>query len=154
MDFVTPFINWLLKCDYIKNNKLFLNAVEADDNNVQVVTQQIPENQVIKYIDGSKKYPITFNINQYKSISYNQIVKSMVGANENISDLIDVSKIIEFVKDMESKRDYPIFSENIVVEKIYCQYNTPSTPTIDSSYSPALARFTLPVICEVYESAE
>lgn len=153
MDFITPFIKWLLKSDYVKSNKLFLNAIEAENNNVQIVTQQIAENQVVKFVDGSKKYPITFNINQYKSVSYNQVVKSMVDENENVNDLIDVSKIIEFVKDMESKHDYPLFADNITVETIYCQYNTPSTPIIDSSYSPALARFTLPIICEVYEDA-
>lgn len=154
MDFITPFITWLLKSDYIKNNKLFLNAIEAQDNNVQIITQQIPENQVTKYIDGSKSYPITFSINNYKSISYSQLVKTMLEGNENLNDILDVSKIIEFVKDMEAKGNYPIFGDNITVEKVYCQYNTPSTPAIDSSYSPALAKFTIPIVCEVFEDAK
>ncbi|MBO5726136.1 MAG: hypothetical protein J6S00_03610, partial [Clostridia bacterium] len=121
MDFVTPFITWLLQSKYIKNNKLFLNAIEAQDNNVQIVTQQIAENQVTRYVDGSKSYPITFNINIYKSISYGQLVKTMLNGNENVSDLLDTSKIIEFVKDMDSKKNYPAFADNITVEKIYCQ---------------------------------
>ena len=154
MDFVTPFITWLLQSKYIKNNKLFLNAIEAQDNNVQIVTQQIAENQVTRYVDGSKSYPITFNINIYKSISYGQLVKTMLNGNENVSDLLDTSKIIEFVKDMDSKKNYPAFADNITVEKIYCQYNTPSTPTIDSSYSPALAKFAIPIVCEVFEDAK
>lgn len=154
MDFVIPFITWLLQSEYIKNNKLFLNAIEAQDNNVQIVTQQIAENQVTRYVDGSKSYPITFNINNYKSISYGQLVKTMLNGNENVSDLLDTSKIIEFVKDMDSKKNYPVFADNITVEKIYCQYNTPSTPTIDSSSSPALAKFTIPIVCEVFEDAK
>lgn len=154
MDFITPFITWLLKSDYIKNNKLFLNAIEAQDNNLQVITQQISENQVTRYVDGSKSYPITFSINNYKSISYNQLVKTMIYANENVTNILDVSKIIEFVKDMDSKGDYPMFADNITIEKVYCQYNTPPTPAIDSSYSPALAKFTIPIVCEVFESAE
>ena len=154
MDFVTPFITWLLQSDYIKNNKLFLNAIEAQDNNVQIITQQIPENQVAKYIDGSKTYPITFSINNYKSISYSQLVKTMLEGNENVTDILDVSKIIEFVKDMESKGNYPIFADNITVERAYCQYNTPSTPAVDSSYSPALAKFTIPIVFEVFEDVK
>ena len=154
MDFTTPFINWLLKSDYIKNNKLFLNAVEAQDNNVQIVTQQVAETQITKYVDGSKSYPITFNINNYKSISYDQLVKSMVAGNENVSDILDVAQIIDFVEGMNSKGDYPNFGDDITVEKIYCQYNTPSTPVIDSSQSPALARFTIPIVCEVFEDAK
>lgn len=153
MDFITPFIEWLLKSNYIKNNKVFLNAVEAQDNNVQIVTQQIAENQVTKYIDGSKTYPITFSINNFKTISYNQIVKSMVSGNENISDWLDVSKVIEFVNEMEDKKQYPIFPNGITVEKVYCQYNTPNTPAIDSSSSPALAKFTIPIVFEVFEDA-
>lgn len=153
MDFITPFIEWLLKSNYIKNNKVFLNAVEAQDNNVQIVTQQIAENQVTKYIDGSKTYPITFSINNFKTVSYNQIVKSMVSDNENISDLLDVSRVIEFVNEMEDKKQYPIFPNGITVEKVYCQYNTPNTPAIDSSSSPALAKFTIPIVFEVFEDA-
>ncbi len=152
MDFVTPFIEWFLQSDYIKNNKLFLNAIEAQDNNVQIVTQQIADNQAKEYIDGSKKYPITFFINNYKSISYNQLVKSMIEGNENVGELLDVQKIIEFVKDMEKQGNYPKFGDNITVEKVYCQYKTPSTPAIDSTLS--LAKFTIPIVCEVFEDGE
>lgn len=151
MDFITPFIEWLLQSKYIKQNKLFLNAIEAQDGNVQIVTQQIAENQITNYIDGSKSYPITFSINNYKSISYNQIVKSMIEGNENITDLLDVSKIVEFVNDMNKKGNYPIFADNITVEKAYCQYKTPNTPAVDGSLSPALAKFTIPIVFEVFE---
>lgn len=154
MDFISPFIKWLLQSDYVKNNKLFLNAVEASDNNLQIVTQQIAENQISKYVDGSKSYPITFSINNYKSVSYNQLLKSMIPGNENVTDILDASKIIDFVKEMDSKGNYPSFADNITVEKVYCSYNTPSTPAIDSSMSPALAKFTIPIVCEVFEDAE
>lgn len=154
MDFITPFIEWLLKSDYIKSNKLFLNAVEAQDNNIQIVTQQIPENQVQKYINGAKAYPIIFYINNYKSVSYNQLVKSMIGGNENVTDLLDVQEIINFVSEMNKKQIFPAFGESVSVERIYCQNTTPSTPAIDGSASPALAKFTIPIVCEVFEDAE
>lgn len=152
MNFVTPFIEWLLQSDYIKNNKLFLNAIEAQSNNVQIVTQQIADNQVKEYIDGSKTYPITFYINNYKPISYNQLVKSMIEGNENVEILFDVQEIIDFVKDMENQGNYPKFADNISVEKVYCKYCTPPTPTVDSSV--ALAKFSIPIVCEVFEDAE
>lgn len=153
MDFITPFIKWLLQSEYIKNNKLFLNAIEAEDSNLQIVTQQIADNQIKKYVDGSKSYPVTFSINNYKSISYNQVVKTMLEGNENINDMLDVTKIIGFVKEMDEKGNYPLFADNITVEKAYCQYKTPSTPAIDSGVSPALAKFTIPIVFEVYEDA-
>lgn len=154
MDYVTPFIEWLLQSDYIKNNKLFLNAVEAQDNNVQIVTQQIAENQIKRYVDGSKSYPITFYVNNYKSVSYNPLVKTMLEGSENLAVLFDVSKIIEFVKDMEEQGNYPAFADNITVEKVYCKYNTPPTPAIDNGFFPALTKFTIPIVCEVFEDVE
>ena len=154
MDFVTPFIMWLLQSDYIKSNKLFLNAAKAQDNNLQIITQQVAENQIKRYVDGSKSYPITFSIASFKSAAYNPLAQSKVGADENLASLINVSKIIEFVKDMEKKGNYPTFADNITVEKVYCQYNTPPTPAIDSGLPSALAKFILPIVFEVYEDAE
>lgn len=154
MDYITPFINWLLQSEYVKGNKLFLNAVEVQDDNLQIITQQIAENQVKHYIDGSKSYPITFSIANYKSVSYNQLVKNMVEGNENLTDILDVSQIIEFVKQMNNDGNFPNFGENIRVEKVYCQYNTPPSPTFNGGISPALAKFTIPIVCEVYEDVE
>lgn len=154
MDFITPFVKWLLQCEYIKNNKVFLNSVEAEDDNLQIVTQQIADNQIKKYVDGSKSYPITFSINNYKSISYNQVIKTMLDGNENITDMLDVSKIIDFVKDMNKQGNFPLFADNITVEKVYCQYKTPSTPAVDSGVFPTLAKFTIPIVCEVFEDVE
>lgn len=154
MDLVTPFIKWLLKSDYIKNNKLFLNAIRAQDDNLQIITQQVAENQIKRFVDGSKTYPITFSIVNFKTASYNPLVKTKLGADENLSDILDVSKIIEFVKEMDEQGDYPAFADNITVERAYCQYNTPPTPAIDSGLSPILAKFVIPVVFEVYEDAE
>lgn len=154
MDLITPFIEWLLKSDYIKKNKLFLNAIMAQDGNIQIVTQQISDNQIKRFVDGSKSYPLTYSIVHFKSASYNPLVKTNLGTDENLSDIIDVHKIIEFVTEMESKSDYPIFSNKITVEKVYCRYNTPPTPTFDGSLSPALAKFVIPIVFEVYEDAE
>ena len=154
IDLVSPFIKWLLQSDYIKSNRLFLNAISAQDGSVQIITQQIPDNQVKRFIDGSKAYPITFSINSFKTVSYDQLIKTMVEGSENIEGLLDVQKIVEFVKTMDADGNYPAFADNITVERIYCQYNTPSTPTVDSSYSPALAKFTMPIVCEVFEDAE
>lgn len=151
MDYVTPFIKWLLQSDYIKNNKLFLNAVNAEDNSIQLVTQQIARNQDKKYIDGSTLHRVVFTVFDYKSISFNQFVKAMFERNENLSDLLLVNQLIDFVDDMNKKGNFPDFGENFEVQSIYCEYNTPSAPSIDSSLSPALAKYSIPIICEVLE---
>lgn len=154
MDFTTPFIRWLLQSDYIKENKLFLNAVTAQDSSLQIITQQVAENQIKRYVDGSKSYPISFSIANFKTAAFNSLVKTEESADENLSNILDVSKIIEFVSLMEKSRNYPTFAENITVERVYCQYNTPPTPAIDNNLSSALAKFIIPIVFEVFEDAK
>ena len=154
MDFVTPFIEWLLKSEYIKGNKLFLNAVQAQDNNIQIVTQQISKNEDKEYVDGSVLHRVRFHILNYKSVSFDRLMTGAPASNENIATLLEVSKIIDFVQNMEAQRNYPDFGEKYEVQSICCEYNNPSSPAFQSGTSPALAKFTIPIICEVLELAD
>lgn len=143
MDFVTPFIKWLLQSDYIRHNKLFLNAVDAADNNIQIVSQQVQK--IEEYIDGSILYRIVFTVFDYKSISFNQLLKTMLEGNENIADLLTVQTINDFVIAQENIKNHPNFGNNYEVQSIYPEYLTPATPAIDN----ALAKYSIPIICEV-----
>ena len=105
-------------------------------------------------MDGSKSYPISFSIANFKTAAFNSLVKTEESADENLSNILDVSKIIEFVSLMEKSRNYPTFAENITVERVYCQYNTPPTPAIDNNLSSALAKFIIPIVFEVFEDAK
>lgn len=147
LDYVTPFIQWLIKSDYIKNNKLFLNAAEATDSNIQIVSQQISRNEDKHYVDGSVLHKVKFTVFDFKSISFNQLLKTMLDRNENISDLLEVGNINEYVKSQDEAGVYPDFGKGFEVQSIYCEYSTPSTPTIDNS----LAKYSIPIVCEVLE---
>lgn len=140
-----------MQSDYIKNNKLFLNAVQATERNIQIVTQQIAKNQDIEYIDGSVLHKVVFTVFDYKSISFNQFIASMGTGNQNVDSLLEAGNIINFVEQMEKEQNYPDFGEKFEVQKIYCAYSTPSTPSVDSSISPALAKYSIPIVCEVLE---
>lgn len=143
MDFITPFIKWLLQNDYIKKNKLFLNAVKAEDNSNQIVTQQVQK--VSEYIDGSVLYRVIFIVFGYKSVSYNQLFKTKLDGNENIADMRTIQEVSDFVSEQENRRNYPDFGDGYEVQTIYPQYITPGTPSIDN----ALAKYSIPIICEV-----
>lgn len=150
MDYTSPFVKWLLQSEYIKKNKLFLNAVQAQDSNIQIVTQQISRNEDKHFVDGSVLHKVRFTVFDFKSISFNQLVKNMLDSNENISDLLEVGNINDFISDMEESGNYPDFGKGYEVQSIYCEYSTPSTPTIDNN----LARYSIPVVCEVLEDAK
>lgn len=143
MDFITPFIEWLLKSEYIKNSKVFLNAVEAADNNIQIATQQVQKTR--EYIDGSALYQIIITVFDYKSVSFFPLLKTMLENNENIVDLQTVQAINDYVLEQAKQGNYPEFGDNIEVQSIYPQYITPSAPAIDN----ALAKYSVPIVCEV-----
>ena len=91
MDFITPFTEYILQCDSVKNNKLFINAViKAQDGVKQLVTSQIDRTQDKEYVDGSVLHKVIFTVFDFKSISFNAIVKSMLKKNKNNERLHEV----------------------------------------------------------------
>lgn len=152
MDYVTPFLKWLLNSDYIRGNKLFLNAVEAKDNNIQIVTQQIMRSQDKEYVDGSVLHRIVFTVFDFKSISFNQLVKTMVENAENVVDLLEAGQIIDYVEQRNKEKDFPDFGKDFEVQRIYSEYGSPSTPSVDGTAQ--LAKYSIPIVCEVLDLRE
>lgn len=152
MDYTTPFLKWLLNSDYIRGNKLFLNAAQAKDNNIQIVTQQITRSQDREYVDGSVLRRIVFTVFDFKSISFNQLVKTMFENSENVVDLLEAGQIIDYVERKNKERDFPDFGKDLEVQRIYSEYGSPSTPTVDNTMR--LAKYSIPIICEVLDLRE
>lgn len=152
MDFLTPFLNWLLTCPYIRKNKVFLNTLKAQDSNIQIVTQQIARSQSKNFVDGSHLHRVIFTVFDYKSPSFNQLVKTMLENNENVADLLDCGNLIDWVEEQRKTRNFPQFTGNFECYDIYTEYLTPSTPTTDNSGNAPLSRFSTPIICEVFEN--
>lgn len=151
MDYITPFIKWLLTCPYVRKNKVFANALQAQKDNIEIVTQQISRSQDKRYIDGSVLHRVVFTVFDYKCISFNQIVKTMVDKNENISALLETRQIIDWIAEQRKNGNYPNFGDSYKVQDIYTEYSSPCTPSIDNSTTPPLARYSLPIICEVLD---
>ena len=152
MDFLTPFINWLLTCPQIASNKLFLNNINAKDNNIQVVTQQIMRSQSNFYVDGSIEHTVIFTVFDYKSPSFNQLVTTAINKNENVEDLLNTSAIIDWIEQQRKLRNFPLFTGKFECIDVYSQYLSPSTPTTDNSGNAPLSRYSIPIVCEVFEN--
>lgn len=149
MDYITPFLEWILNCDFFANNKIFLNQAQAEDQNLQIVTNQIYHNEMRFYADGGVLKRIRYTINCYLAINDNQLVKTAIENNENIDSLNALNEIVAYIKEQENEQNYPDFGENAEVQTIYPEYESPSTPMIDNESEPALALYTIPVVCEV-----
>lgn len=149
MDYITPLIKWLLTCPYVRKNKVFANALQAQKDNIEIVTQQISRSQDKCYIDGSVLHRIVFTVFDYKCISFNQLVKTMVDKNENVANLLETRQLIDWIATQRKSGNYPDFGTNCIVQDVYTEYSSPSTPSVDNSATPAIARYSLPIICEV-----
>ena len=149
MDYITPFLEWILNCDFFANNKIFLNQAQAEDQNLQIVTNQIYHNEMRYYADGGVLKRIRYTINCYLAINDNQLVKTDIENSENIDSLNALNEIVSYVKEQENEQNYPDFGEDIEVQTIYPEYESPSTPIIDNDSEPSLALYTIPVVCEV-----
>ena len=121
MDFITPFTEYILQCDSVKNNKLFINAAaKAQDGAKQLVTSQIDRAQDKEYAES----------------------------------LLEVQSLIDWIAEQQKKRNYPDFGNDYEVERIETTYLTPSTPAIDSTATPEIAKYSIPIVCYVMDYTE
>ncbi len=155
MDFITPFTEYILQCDSVKKNKLFINSIaNAQDGAKQLVTSQIDRAQDKEYVDGSVLHKVIFTVFDFKSISFNAIVKSMLKKNKNIESLLEVQSLIDWLSEQEKQKKYPDFGSDYEVIKLETTYLTPSTPAIDNTATPEVAKYSIPIACYVMDYTE
>ena len=138
-------IEYLLTCDSIKDTPLYFNFIQAKDDNKQFVTMANDKAIDTAYIDGSVLKRYTFTIIVFKSISYLPIPKATGKENENIQDLADVQTLIDWIKEQHDDRNFPDFGEDCVIEDIRTTSDNPNLNSIDTSVTPALARYSISI---------
>ena len=111
-------IDYLLKCPDIKNSPLFFNFGKTKQDNNQFVTIANDEALNTKYIDGSISKSYRFILLTYKTISYNAIVKTGNFQDENLSEMAEFQKVIDWVKEQEELCNYPDFGNDCVIDSI------------------------------------
>ena len=149
MDYTTPFLKWLLTCPDVEKNKIFLNAVTADKEAKAIVTQQIATREDVRYIDGSVLHTVRFTLFDYKSIAFNQLVKSKLEGNENLEVLLETGGLNDWIENQNEKMNFPDYGEGFEVQEIRPDYLTPSTPSIDTG--ELIAKFSIPITMKVLE---
>lgn len=140
-------IDYLIQCPQIYNNPLFFNAINAQDNNKQVVTLANERNVTRPYIDGSVLKRYTFTIIDFKSVSYQPVVKVEGDEykNENVSDMLDTQGIIDWIDEQSVNHNYPNFGDDCMIEDIKALTDNPNLNGIDTSSSPSLAKYSISI---------
>ena len=153
MDFITPFAKFIMQCESVKNNKLFLNFVEKQKDGIkQIVTSQIDRAQDKEYVDGSVLHKVIFTVFDFKSIGFNALITDL-SKNENIETLLEVQDFIDWLAEQERLKNYPDFGADYKVEKLETSYLSPSTPAFDSN-APDIAKYSIPIVCWLWDYTE
>lgn len=138
-------IEYLLTCPVIESNPLFFNFADAKDDNKQVITTADEKSLQKPYIDGSVLKQYNFTIIDYKSIAYNAIVKLEGYEDENISDLLETQAIIDWITEQDDNHNFPDFGKDCVIDKIEALTENPNLNGVDTSSSPALAKYSISI---------
>ena len=137
LDFITTYSG-------IETSPIFVNFINAKDNDIQFVTD---DNEVFlnrKYIDGSVMKRYTFSLVITKSMTSMAIAKDEL-TSENIDDLADIQKFMDWLNDQGENQNYPDFGENCVIEEMHTTAENPSIDGINTEVSPVLALYSVEI---------
>lgn len=138
-------VMYLSTCPQVASNPLFFNAINAKDNDKQLVTVASSTASNKPYIDGSVEKKFTFTIIDFRSVVYQPVVKIPGYSNENLDEMLDVQAIIDWISEQNDKRNFPDFGENAIIDSISATSNTPNLNGIDTSVTPALAKYSISI---------
>ena len=147
-------IDYLITCPSLAPFKLFFNFGVAADNNKQLMTSAQDVNTNTNYVDGSvgKRYSIT--IVDFKSVGYNAIIKQEGYQDENVSEILEVQNIIDWISEQEDLRNYPDFGPDCEIESIYTDRNSPNLQQVDTSVTPALALYGVTIVVDYIDTSK
>ncbi|MBP3280151.1 MAG: hypothetical protein J6M44_14470, partial [Butyrivibrio sp.] len=136
-------IDFLLTCPAIRDSYLYFNFTQAEDNNKQIITLANEKALHKQFIDGSVEKQYTFTIIDFKAVTPKPVVEGRV--DENVDDMVQVQDIIDWVTEQSDNRNYPDFGEDNEVEDIRALTDNPNLNGIDSTMSPALAKYSISI---------
>ena len=145
MDKNKAIIKYLMQCPTIKNNPVFFNFGEVEDNSKQIVTTSTDKNIERPYIDGSVLKRYTFTIIDYRSVIYQALVTIEGYDNENVEDMMDVQSIIDWIDEQNDNYNFPDFGNDCVVEEITAPTDIPNLNGVDKDSSPNLAKYSIAI---------
>lgn len=140
-------IDFLTTYEGIETSPIFINFINAKNDDVQLLTS---ENDVAlnrKFIDGSVMKQFTFSIVITKSITSLAAAKDTTDGllSENIDDLADMQAFIDWVNEQGYNQNYPDFGEDCVIEDMHTTAENPSIDGINTEANPALALYSMEI---------
>lgn len=141
-------IDFLLTCPQIASSRVFFNYINGKDNDKQIVTNSTERSLNKTYLDGSVLKRYTFTIIDFRSVTDQALVKISGHPNENVEEMFDVQKILDWVETQTEERNFPDFGEDCEIDDMRTTSNVPNLSGVDSSIKPALAKYSISIIID------
>lgn len=145
-------IDFLLTCPAIRDSYLYFNFTQAEDNNKQIITLANEKALHKQFIDGSVEKQYTFTIIDFKAVTPKPVVEGRV--DENVDDMVQVQDIIDWITEQSDDRNYPNFGDFCMIEDIRALTDNPNLNGIDSTMSPALAKYSISIQIDYLDTSK
>jgi hypothetical protein len=140
----TATINFLATYPDIQTSPLFVNFINAEDNNIQFLTASNDKTLNKPFIDGSVMKRYTFSLVITKSITDMAIPKDVM-SNENIDDIAEIQALMDWINEQGENQIYPDFGEECIIEEMHTTSENPSLDGINTEVTPALALYSMEI---------
>lgn len=149
-------IDFLITCPAIQNSPLYFNFTKAEDANKQFITDSNDKNMNKTFVDGSVQKRYTFTIIDFRSITYQALVKDpqFIEHNENVEELLDVQSIIDWINEQADLHNYPDFGEDCFIDEMRTLTENPNTNGVDTTLTPALAKYSIAIQIDYIDYAK
>lgn len=140
-------LNFLATYQGMEDNPVFVNFINAKNNDVQYLTSSNDTALNKPFIDGSVLKRYTFSIVITKNITDIAVVKELSSGedNTNISDLAAIQAFMDWVNEQGDNENYPNFGEDCVIEEMHTTSENPSLDGINTEVTPALALYSVEI---------
>ena len=147
-------INFLLDCPQIMYNPLFFNAINAKDNDKQIVTQSNDIALNKNFVDGSVMRRFTFSIIDFRSVVYQPVPKVEGYVSENVQEMLDVQGIMDWVNTQADAQNYPDFGTDCSIDSMKTTSDNPNLNGVDTSVTPALAKYSMSIQIDYLDTSK
>ena len=140
-------LNFIATYSNMATSSIFVNFINANNDDVQFLTDSNDALLNHKFVDGSELKRYTFTLVITKSITDMAFIKELEGeqSNENIEDIADIQAFMDWLNEQGDIQNYPNFGEDCVIEEMHTTSENPSLDGINTEVSPALAMYSVEI---------
>ena len=154
MDKNKAIITYLLTCADIYNSPLYFNLADVKDGINSIIQQANDRNVERPYIDGSVKKRYWITLQCFVSITNNPIVKAAGIDNENVTEVADIQKLIDWIVTQNDNKNFPNFGTDCIIDEIRTTTDNPRLDQIDATTSTPLARYSFTIVVDYIDNSK